>query len=107
MTENHSGHENTHDHETDSLQVNLGLFSMRLSGERISVLLPWLGWVLVIVAMGYAASLVIEKAQIQWKKNNEPHVSRVLRNRPQRNTGKQLGTADDVDGGTVATTVAP
>lgn len=57
MTDEKKGEEQDED---DSMSLSLGFFKMKLSGAHLGQFLPWVGWTLIILAVAYAISLLME-----------------------------------------------
>lgn len=52
--------DNQRDDDEDSMSLSLGFFKMQLSGAHLGQFLPWVGWTLIILAVAYAISLLME-----------------------------------------------
>ncbi len=59
MTENGQSDKTREDEDDDSLAVNLGLLKLRMTGQLVKTLTPFIGWSMVFLAIAYAISLVI------------------------------------------------
>ena len=65
MTEEAQRHHNNADDHDDSLSLSLGIVNMRLTGKMLAIFLPYGGAALIIMAIAYAITVVIESLSHQ------------------------------------------
>ena len=65
MTEEEQRHHNNADDHDDSLSLSLGIVNMRLTGKMLAIFLPYGGAALIIMAIAYAITVVIESLRHQ------------------------------------------
>jgi hypothetical protein len=65
MTEEAQRHHNNADDLDDSLSLSLGIVTMRLTGKMLAIFLPYGGAALIIMAIAYAITVVIESLRHQ------------------------------------------
>jgi hypothetical protein len=65
MTEEEQKHHNNADDHDDSLSLSLGIVNMRLTGKMLAIFLPYGGAALIIMAIAYAITVVIESLRHQ------------------------------------------
>lgn len=59
MTEREETEKHSDDENDDTLDLNLGVLKVRMTGQLIKTLTPFMGWSLVFIALAYAVCLVI------------------------------------------------
>jgi len=61
MSENDKQHNkpDKNDDSDDTFSVNLGVLKAHMTGQLVKTLVPYLGWCMIVMAIAYAACLVI------------------------------------------------